>query len=48
MTKTFKQFKLLPEILRALEKKGYETPTPIQAQSIPILMEGHDLIGIAQ
>jgi ATP-dependent RNA helicase RhlE len=48
MTKTFKQFQLLPEIIRALEKKGYETPTPIQAKSIPILLEGHDLIGIAQ
>lgn len=48
MTKTFKQIQLLPEILRALEKKGYETPTPIQAKSIPILLEGHDLIGIAQ
>ncbi len=48
MTKTFQDFKLLPEILSALNKKGYVNPTPIQAQSIPTLLKGHDLIGIAQ
>jgi ATP-dependent RNA helicase DeaD len=31
-----------------LEAKGYETPSQIQAQSIPILLEGHDLLGVAQ
>ena len=35
-------------ILRALSKEGYETPTPIQAQAIPDLMKGRDLLGIAQ
>ncbi|MBN9079963.1 MAG: RNA helicase [Rhizobiales bacterium 62-17] len=35
-------------ILRALRKEGYETPTPIQAQAIPHLIKGHDLLGIAQ
>lgn len=48
MSKTFDDFDLLPEILQALKKKGYTTPTPIQEKSIPILLKGHDLIGIAQ
>ena len=39
----------LPEpILQALEKVGYEKPSPIQAESIPLLLEGHDLLGQAQ
>lgn len=48
MIKTFKFFKLLPQIESALKKKGYTHPTPIQEQSIPTLMKGRDLIGIAQ
>lgn len=44
----FKSFSLLPSILEALSQKGYSTPTPIQAQSIPHLMQGRDLLGIAQ
>lgn len=44
----FKSMNLLPSILEALEKKGYTTPTPIQAQAIPKLLEGKDLLGIAQ
>ncbi|MCF8060802.1 MAG: DEAD/DEAH box helicase [Bacteriovoracaceae bacterium] len=44
----FKSLKLLPEIMEAIEKVGYTTPTPIQAQAIPHLMEGKDLLGIAQ
>lgn len=35
-------------ILKALADEKYETPTPIQAQSIPLLLEGRDLLGIAQ
>ena len=35
-------------IRRAVAAEGYETPTPIQAQSIPHLLEGRDLLGIAQ
>ena len=45
---TFEQLGLHPIILKALSEKGYTTPTPIQAQSIPILLEGTDLLGTAQ
>lgn len=45
---TFNDLGLDPAILEALKKKGYTTPTPIQAQSIPILLKGHDLLGSAQ
>ena len=39
----------LPEgLLKALVDVGYETPTPIQAQSIPVLLTGRDLLGQAQ
>ena len=39
----------LPEpLLRALESEGYEQPSPIQAQAIPALLDGRDLLGIAQ
>nr|XP_023023811.1 probable ATP-dependent RNA helicase DDX43 [Leptinotarsa decemlineata] len=37
-----------PEILREIEKAGFETPSPIQAQAWPVLLSGEDLIGIAQ
>ncbi len=45
---TFKQLGLNEAILKALVDKGYETPSPIQAQSIPILLENKDLLGVAQ
>ncbi len=45
---TFKDLNLPSDILQALEKVGYETPSPIQAESIPLLLEGHDLLGQAQ
>jgi ATP-dependent RNA helicase RhlE len=47
MTK-FTDLGLSPQILEALAAKGYDTPTPIQAQAIPALLEGRDLCGIAQ
>lgn len=34
--------------MRAVEKEGYDTPTPIQAQSIPALLQGRDILGVAQ
>ncbi|MCR9204382.1 MAG: DEAD/DEAH box helicase [Halobacteriovoraceae bacterium] len=46
--KDLKSLGLIPEILKALKSKGYTHPTPIQEQSIPTLLEGKDLIGIAQ
>ncbi len=45
---TFKNLNLKEDILRAIEELGYETPSPIQAQAIPLAIEGHDLIGQAQ
>lgn len=44
----FQNLNLRTEILSALEKKGYSTPTPIQEQSIPHILEGKDFLGIAQ
>lgn len=44
----FIDLKLHEQILKNVHNAGYETPTPIQAQSIPILLEGGDLLGIAQ
>ncbi len=45
---SFSQLALAPAILKSIEEVGYEAPSPIQAKSIPILLEGHDLIGQAQ
>ena len=45
---TFDQLNLSPLLLKAVAAEGYETPTPIQAQSIPTLLQGRDLLGIAQ
>ncbi|BDX05237.1 DEAD/DEAH box helicase [Planctobacterium marinum] len=44
----FSDLKLPQQVLDALDKIGYETPSPIQAEAIPLLAEGHDLIGQAQ
>jgi len=48
MTTLFKDLKLIPPLEKALAKQGYTVPTPIQLKSIPGLLEGKDLIGIAQ
>ncbi len=45
---TFDKLGLIEPILKALQSEGYTTPTPIQAQSIPYLLEGRDLLGCAQ
>jgi ATP-dependent RNA helicase DeaD len=47
-TTTFSELKLETKILSALDKLGYETPTPVQAESIPALMTGRDLSVQAQ
>jgi ATP-dependent RNA helicase RhlE len=44
----FSDLKIIDPILRALHDEGYRTPTPIQQQAIPIVMEGKDLLGVAQ
>jgi ATP-dependent RNA helicase RhlE len=44
----FSDLGLAEPILRALDTKGYADPTPIQRQAIPALLEGRDLLGIAQ
>ena len=44
----FEQLSLIEPILRAVKKEGYLTPTPIQQQSIPIILQGRDLLGCAQ
>ncbi len=46
--KTFTDLGLAKSLLQALTSAGYETPTPIQSQAIPLVMEGKDLLGIAQ
>ncbi len=45
---TFDDLSLAPEIRRVIDEIGYETPSPIQARSIPPLLEGRDLLGQAQ
>ncbi|MGB0864322.1 MAG: DEAD/DEAH box helicase [Saprospiraceae bacterium] len=45
---TFKELHLIPHILKALDAQGYEQPTPIQEQSIPIVLRGKDLLACAQ
>src|SRR5437870_11417139 len=38
----------MPELLRAVTEQGYEIPTPIQSQAIPVILSGKDLLGAAQ
>ncbi|WP_027016555.1 DEAD/DEAH box helicase [Comamonas composti] len=45
---TFEELNLAPAIVKAVLEQGYETPTPIQAQAIPSVMAGHDLLAGAQ
>ncbi|WP_456453166.1 DEAD/DEAH box helicase, partial [Hydrogenimonas sp.] len=45
---TFTQLNLAQPILRAIEEEGYTTPTPIQAEAIPAVLAGHDLMAAAQ
>jgi len=44
----FEQFSLDPRINAGIKNAGYTTPTPIQQQAIPVVLEGHDILGLAQ
>jgi len=48
MTTAFSQLGLHPELVQAVEVLGFTTPTPIQSAMIPLMLEGHDVIGQAQ
>src|ERR1700755_1500972 len=45
---SFADLGLKPELLRAVSEKGYDAPTPIQAQAIPTVLEGRDVLAGAQ
>ena len=45
---SFKDLGLSDSIIDAIQQIGYDTPTPIQAQAIPSVLEGRDLLGSAQ
>jgi ATP-dependent RNA helicase RhlE len=45
---TFQNLQLINPILKALDREGYKSPSPIQAQAIPLLLAGRDLVGCAQ
>ncbi len=44
----FTELNLIDQLIKALKQEGYSNPTPIQEQAIPVLMQGRDLMGIAQ
>lgn len=44
----FQELDIVAPILRAVEEKGYEEPTPIQQEAIPVVMAGKDIFGIAR
>jgi ATP-dependent RNA helicase RhlE len=45
---TFESLDIIEPIIRSLKEEGYEKPTPIQSEAIPIILNGNDLIGCAQ
>ena len=45
---SFAELPLSEPVIQAVKDVGYETPSPIQAQSIPHILEGRDLLGLAQ
>jgi ATP-dependent RNA helicase RhlE len=45
---SFNNLPLIEPLLKALSKEGYSTPTPIQLQAIPVILEKRDLLGCAQ
>src|ERR1700752_1153088 len=47
-TKLFSELGLSPELLKAVDKLGFEQASPIQAEAIPVLMQGRDVVGQSQ
>ena len=45
---SFEQFSLDTRIMAGIQSAGFETPTPIQAQAIPVVLQGQDVLGLAQ
>ena len=48
MTESFSQLQLHPHLAQAVAEMGYESMTPIQAQAIPVVLQGRDVMGAAQ
>ena len=48
MTQSFSELQLSPNLSRAIAEMGYESMTPIQAQAIPVVLQGRDVMGAAQ
>jgi superfamily II DNA/RNA helicase len=46
--RTFDELGLSPAVLRAVRDAGYAHPTPIQANAIPLVLKGRDVMGLAQ
>ena len=44
----FNEMNLIAPLVDAVKKSGYDTPTPIQTETIPLILEGKDILGCAQ
>jgi ATP-dependent RNA helicase RhlE len=44
----FRSLNLIEPILKSLQEEGYQSPTPVQEQAIPVILQGRDLLGVAQ
>ena len=44
----FESLGLSKQLLLSVKKEGYTVPTPVQEQAIPLLLKGHDVLGVAQ